>query len=208
MRRNQSFRRAAAYQLAAISAVVIGTIVLLAAMPAGAQQTSAPANNDERPKTSQAAPASPTPLSPESKSDVEWLTAYMMAHQGYRLDHMPALEDSFSKMTPTQLGTLRDFYEQKHEATMKQQELFHRMQAQQLANAEAQVAKQQRAMNTISTEQTQAANVENQQINIMHQEAAEAAMQNRAGYPYMYGGYPAYPYGYGGVYGGYRHYPY
>ena len=210
MQRAQSTRRAAAYQLAAMFTVIVGTIVLLAAMPVGAQPATTTPSSPEA-ATNQSA-KEPTPRVESGKdmtqSDIEWLTAYMLAHQGYRLNHMPALEDKFSKMSPTQLGTLRDFYEQKHEHTMKQQELFHRMQALQLSNAESQVAKQQRAMNMINVEQTQSANQEQQQLNTMHQQAAEAALQNRDSNLPMYGGYPAYPYGYGMPYGGYRPYGY
>src|SRR3990172_6422475 len=90
------------------------------------------------------------PAGSQAQSDQEWLTAYMMAHQGYRLDHMDALEDTFSKMTPTQLGTLKDFYEQKHAAMVRQQELFHRAQALQLSMGEANMQRQMQGMNQIN----------------------------------------------------------
>jgi len=131
-----------------------------------------------------------------TQADKEWLTAYMLAHEGYRLDHLDALEDKFSKMSPTQLGTLRNLYEMKHQAMMQQQQLFHRAQAQQFSWAEAETARQQQLTGTIGQEETSAANLEEQQLNQMHQEAAANAMQKSSMYPYGVGGYPASPYGY------------
>ena len=135
------------------------------------------------------------PAGSEAQRDQEWLTAYMMAHQGYRLDHMDALEDTFSKMTPTQLGTLKDFYEQKHAATMRQQELFHRAQALQLSMGEANIQRQMQGMNQINQEQSAAANLEDQRLARMHQEAAAASQEKSMMSPYGFGA------GYGSGYG-------
>jgi hypothetical protein len=73
------------------------------------------------------APAAPVQQqTPQQQADVEWLMSYMLAHEGYRFDDVPMMERSFGKMSPTQLHTLREFYEKKlalqthHAATMIQ----------------------------------------------------------------------------------------
>jgi hypothetical protein len=67
-------------------------------------------------------PAQSAPVqqqTPQQQSDVEWLMAYMLAHEGYRFDDVPMMERSFGKMSPTQLHTLREFYEKKHTLQMQ-----------------------------------------------------------------------------------------
>ena len=137
---------------------------------------------------------------PQSQADVEWLTAYMMAHEGYRLDHMPALEKSFAKMTPTQLHTLREFYERKHAMVMPQEATIRQMQAQQVSMAQAYQQRQQRSLNQFTQEESQAADAETRRINQMHEEAATNAGAARSYGPRIYpspgyGGYPFGPYG-------------
>ena len=162
-----------------------------------------------------AAPSAAPPAASEGangQDDQEWLTAYMLAHEGYRLHHVDALNDSFSKMTPSQLSTMRDLYEQKHQQMVQQQQLFHRMNALQVSMAEHQNARQQQMMSQINQEQSQAAGLEERQLNQMHMQAAEAAAQKSMTYPsYMQPmGYPYSPYGYGrpNLYHPYPAYPY
>lgn len=154
----------------------------------------APAASDQQTASDPQAAAAPSaPLPPQAQQDKEWLTAYMMAHQGYRLDHMDALEDAFGKMSPTQLATLRMMYEQKHAANMQAQALYQRAQANSVAMDEARVKRQAAAMNSINTEDTSAANFEDQRIKMMHEEAAQNYEQERsmktpaAGFPGYYG---------------------
>ena len=66
---------------------------------------------------------------PQAQADVEWLMSYMLAHEGYRFDDVPMMERSFGKMSPTQLHTLREFYEKKH--TLQTQHAATMIQAQQ-----------------------------------------------------------------------------
>src|SRR5262245_40224749 len=56
---------------------------------------------------------------PQARADVEWLMSYMLAHEGYRFDDVPMMERSFGKMSPTQLHTLREFYEKKYTIGMQ-----------------------------------------------------------------------------------------
>jgi hypothetical protein len=137
----------------------------------------------------------------QSQLDKEWLTAYFMAHEGYKLQHMPALEATLGKMTPTQLHTLRDMYDKKHSMMMQQQQIFNQWNAQKLAQAQAWSQRQQQQMNQISAEESQSASLEERQINQMHQEAAANAEIKNQSYPGMYGPY-------GGPYGGGYIHPY
>ena len=124
-----------------------------------------------------------------------------MAHQGYKLHHMPALEATLGKMTPTQLHTLRDMYDKKHSMMMQQQAIFNQWNAQKVAQAQAWSQRQQQQMNQISAEETQSASLEQRQIDQMHQEAAANAEMKNLSYPGMYGPY-------GGAYGGGYIHPY
>jgi hypothetical protein len=135
----------------------------------------------------------------QAQDDREWLTAYFMVHQGYKLHHMPAIDDTLNKMTPTQLHTLRDMYDQKHSMMMQQQATFNQLNAQKVAQAEAWNQRQQQQLNQLSAEETQAASLEDRQINQMHQEAAANAEAKSLSYPGNYGPYGS-PYGYGGGY--------
>ena len=174
-------------------------ITLFVATPLYAQQATTPA--------AQVPPPVPAPQqSPQSQADVEWLTAYMLAHKGYQLNHMSALEQTFSKMSPTQLHTLREFYEQKHAMVMQQTALIHQLQAQQVNMAQAYQQRQQQALDQFTQEQSQAATSETQRINQMHEQAAANAAAERMYGPRIYPspGYGVYPYV---PYGGPR-YPY
>ena len=190
------------------AAIVVGLVVTsVAAQQAPPATTAAPA---AAPTASAPAVGGsnwssyPPDVQAQAIRDQEWLTAYMMAHQGYRLDHMEALEDKFGKMSPTQLATLKLMYEQKHQAMVQSQQLFHQAQANQVAQAQAQIQKQQRAMNMINQEETGAATTEDQRLNAMHQEAFEANQDKQSmQYPYGMGGYMN-PYGYQGGYSPYR----
>jgi hypothetical protein len=184
----------------------VAMLICIAALDGVAQQTD-PATAQA---TTPATPAAnwsnfPPDVQAQAIRDQEWLTAYMMAHEGYRLNHMEALEDKFGKMTPTQLETLRMMYEQKRQSTIESEQLFRQAQAHQVAQAQMQIQNQQRAMGMINQEETAAATTEDQRLNQMHQEAFEAnqdkqMMQN----PYGMGGYMN-PYGARG-YGPYRGY--
>jgi len=155
-----------------------------------------------------AAPSKPLP--PQAQQDKEWLTAYFMANEGYRLDHMDALEDSFSKMSPNQLATLRMMYEQKQQSALKSEALYQRAQENAVSMDEAKVKRQTAALNSIDTENTSAANFEDQRIKQMHKEAYENYRQEQAmktpaaGFAGYYGSpYAPLPAGGGYRYGGY-----
>jgi hypothetical protein len=80
---------------------------------------------------------------PQEQADVAWLMAYMLAHEGYRFDDVPMMERSFGKMSPTQLHTLRQFYEKKHALQMQHAATTLQLQAQQTAAAAAAQRQQQ-----------------------------------------------------------------
>lgn len=93
------------------------------------------------PAQTQADPAAPASAStPSPEADVEWLTSYMLANEGYRFDDLPALEQSFEKMSPTQLRVLRQFFEQTHAMNMHRPDSIRRLQSQQTTTS---VAEQQ-----------------------------------------------------------------
>ena len=137
----------------------------------------------------------------QAQLDREWLTSYFLVHQGYKLHHMEAIDDTLGKMTPTQLHTLRQMYDQKHSMMMQQQAIFNQWNAQKVAQAQAWGQRQQQQMNQISSEETQSADAAQQQINQMHQEAAANAEIKNMSYPGYYGPY-------GGAYGGGYIHPY
>ncbi len=187
--------------------VVLGTLTLLVVvvaieLPSAAQNANQPATIGQLNLPGQAAAptdsgqaAQPT----QAQLDREWLTAYFLVHQGYKLHHMQAIDATLNKMTPTQLHTLRDMYDQKHSLMMQQQATFNQWNAQKVAQAQAWSQRQQQQMNQISSEESQSANAAEQQINQMHQEAAANAEMKNLSYPGYYG-----PYG-GGYGGGYIH---
>ncbi len=143
--------------------------------------------------------------SEQAKEAKEWLTAYMMVHHGYRLDHMDALEDKFNKMTPTQLQTLKMMYEQKHAANLRRDAMF--QQAQNKVNNihMSQLQGQQQMFNKAELQgEQESAAIEQNRLNQMHREAA-ANIRTKEAYP-LYGG-GGYRGGYGG-YGGYGAYGY
>jgi hypothetical protein len=161
--------------------------VVLSAAPVLAQ--SAPAPNVKTLETT------PSPSdSDQARQDREWLTAYMLAHQGYRLDHMEALEDKFNRMTPSQLRTLTEMYKMKHENDMRQSQLIYQAQQQAAAMAIARNQRQQALLDQDATLESQGAMIEQQRLNEMHREAFVNMLNNRSA-PYGYG--PGYGYGYG-----------
>jgi hypothetical protein len=160
--------------------------ILGAALPAGAQPSTPPA-------TTQSGQVS------QAQADREWLTSYFIVHQGYKLHHMPAIDDTLNKMTPTQLHTLREMYDKKHSMMMQQQATFNQWNAQKVAQAMAWNQRQQQQLNQISAEESQSASLEERQINQMHQEAAANAEMKNLSYPGAYGPYGS-AYGYGGGY--------
>lgn len=176
---------------AVLGALTLLVVIVAAELPSVAQNSPQP--------VAAPAPSSQSGAISQAQADKEWLTAYFMVHEGYRLHHKPALDATLNKMTPTQLHTLRDMYDQKRSLMMQQQANFNRMNAQQVAHAEAYDQKQQQQLNQVSAEETQSASLEERQINQMHQEAAANAEAKSQSYPGMYGPYGG-SYGYGGGY--------
>jgi hypothetical protein len=143
----------------------------------------------------------------EAQQDKEWLTAYMLTHQGYRLEHLDALNDVFGKMTPSQLHAMRLMYQEKYESSKRTDALMQRAQEQSASIGELQVKKEQTALKQINSGDTGSANLEDQRLTQMHREASENYQQEQAEKSPV-GGYPGYygtPYaprvpGYGGYY--------
>jgi hypothetical protein len=183
--------RRGATMRAILGALTLLAVIVAVELPSVAQNATPPA----------AAPVPSSQTNPvsQAQADREWLTAYFMVHEGYKLHHMPAIDATLNKMTPTQLHTLRDMYDQKHSLMMQQQATFNQWNAQKVAQAQAWDQRQQRQLNQVSAEETQSASLEERQINQMHQEAAANAEAKSLSYPGMYGPYGS-PYG-----GGYIH---
>ena len=102
------------------------------------------------------AQAAPTPAqTPQSQADVEWLTSYMLVHEGYRFDDLPALERSLEKMSPTQLRTLRQFIEEKHAMDIERAATVRQMPAEQLTSSALDKQRQQQALDQYNEDQSQ-----------------------------------------------------
>ena len=108
----------------------------------------------------------------QGRQSREWLTAYMLTHVGYRLHHLDALSDTFGKMTPSQLNTLKKFHEQKHQTTMRQQDFEQRMREQEAANAEAHNRMTDQQLNAFTSQQNQQGAATEQRLRAMHHEAS------------------------------------
>lgn len=108
----------------------------------------------------------------QAEDDRAWLTAYMLAHQGYRLHHTDALEYNFNKMSPKQLRYLVDFYKESHQQRMQQAnlELTQRKSMVAQTNAERKDQFNTAASSIEQGAEAGAANMQNQ-VNQMHQEA-------------------------------------
>ena len=104
----------------------------------------------------------------QGRQSREWLTAYMLTHGGYRLHHLDALNDTFGKMTPSQLNTLKEFHEEKHQATMRQQDFEQRMREQEAANAEAHNRMTDHQLNAFNSQQNQQGAAMEQRLRAMH----------------------------------------
>ena len=149
-----------------LGALTLLAVILALALPSAAQtqspqpvpgQLNLPGRGAQTVDASQSSQADPTSQPSQAQLDREWLTSYFLVHQGYKLHHMAAIDATLNKMTPTQLRTLRDMYDQKHTMTMQQQATFNQWNAQKVAQAQAWSQRQQQQMNQISTEETQSA---------------------------------------------------
>lgn len=160
----------------AVWSVLAASILLLmtVALAPGAEpqtpvhQPAAPSGTPVRPHETH------VQISPEEqgRQSREWLTAYMLTHGGYRLHHLDALNDTFGKMTPSQLSTLKKFHEEKHQATMRQQDVEQRMREHEAANAEAHNRMTDQQLNAFNSQQDQQGAASEQRLNAMHHEAS------------------------------------
>ena len=115
----------------------------------------------------------------QTEKDRDWLTAYMLAHQGYHLHHLDAVSDRINKLSPNQVRTLTDLYKQKHQMTLQSEALSQRIRAQQVAVAEAHLRQQQANMGKFDQLESQAAVIEDHRLNQMHREAFQNSQLNR-----------------------------
>lgn len=139
-----------------------------------------------------------TPDTPVAQQEREWLVAYLIAHQGYRIDQMDALEKRIDRMSPTQVQTLVDIYKQKHELALKREASYHQMRSQTLAaqTADYNQRLQQEQANRQAIDAS--ANAEQQRLNQQQQQAAQNVEQNQLFHQQSYGN-SANPY-FGGYY--------
>lgn len=139
------------------------------------------------------APASAQADTPQVKKDREWLVAYLIAHQGYRIDQMDALEKRIDRMSPTQVETLIDVYQQKHELALQREANYQRLQQQQFSMMQAQQAQRDHEQDVHTQELDQAANLEQSRLNTQAVQAGTPQTFPSSYAPFGYGyGYPAY----------------
>lgn len=177
-------RQAALLAMVFVLAVVAKTN---AQAPNTQPATTAPAT------TAPAAPASTQADTAQVKQDREWLVAYLIAHQGYRVDQMDMLEKRIDAMSPTQVETLVDVYRQKHDLALQREANYQRFQQQQFSMIQAQQAQQAQQQDNYTKELDASANLEQNRLDTQAQQA-ETPQNFPSGYaPYGYGyGYPAY----------------
>lgn len=163
-----------------------------ATRPAAAAPAAPPATST--PATTTTAPAAPAAAdTPQVQKDREWLVAYLIAHQGYRIDQMDMLEQRIAKMSPTQVETLVDVYRQKHDLALQREANYQRFQQQQLALYQSDQAQRDEAQTVHTQELDDAANVEQTRIDSQLKQAGTPQQFNYGPYGTGYGyGYPAY----------------
>lgn len=156
-----------------------------------------------------AATNAPAGNAPETETDREreWLVAYLIAHQGYRLDQMDSLEQRVGRMSARQVHTLVDLYQQKHELALQREK------SNQAARHQAYQAQTAAYNQRLQEEQTNrqdidsAAQAEQSRLNTQQSQAMQNIQESSLmhGPSYMGYGNPlsgGFYGGFGGYYGG------
>ncbi|MBX3415273.1 MAG: hypothetical protein KF708_21490 [Pirellulales bacterium] len=130
---------------------------------------------------------------PQVQKDREWLVAYLIAHQGYRIDQMDMLEKRIAQMTPTQVETLVDVYKQKHDLALQREANYQRFQQQQLSLYQQDQAQRNQEQEDYTQQLNDAANQEQSRINTQLKQSGTPQQFPYLPYGTGYGyGYPAY----------------
>lgn len=108
----------------------------------------------------------------------EWLVAYLIAHQGYRIDQMDALEKRIDRMSPTQVQTLVDVYKQKHDFALQREQSYQQMRNQAFSMQTADRAQAVHEQNTYQQELDAGAQAMQARLNEQQQQAARNFQQN------------------------------
>ncbi len=148
-------------------------------------------------------PAAGTPQPPQDdiQKEREWLVAYLIAHQGYRIDQMDALEKRIDRMSPTQVQTMVDLYQQKHDLALQREQAFQQMRKQSVSMQMADNQQRDQQEQTYRQELDSGAQAEQSRLNQQQAQAMQNIQMNQMSHQPMYGsgGY------YGGLYGGFYH---
>lgn len=136
----------------------------------------------------------------ETQQEREWLVAYLIAHQGYRIDQMDSLEKRIGKMSATQVHTLVDLYQQKHELALQREKSNQAARHQAFNLQTADYNQRLKDEQTARSEIDSAANAEQSRLNTQQSQAMQNIQESNLfhGPSYMGYGNPLY----GGYYGG------
>ena len=182
--------------LACLAVTFFAGGLALAQAPAPRSTAPAPAPATPAPATTAPVTAATTPAAadtPQVQKDREWLVAYLIAHQGYRIDQMDMLEQRIAKMSPTQVETLVDVYQQKHDLALQREANYQRFQQQQLSLYQSDQAQRDQQQQDYTQQLSDAANQEQTRINNQMQQAGTPQQFNYGPYGTGYGyGVPAY----------------
>jgi len=189
----------------------VGAAVTFGQQPAPRTPSAAPAPAAAAPSDIALPPDNPNASpdnandTPQVKKDREWLVAYLIAHQGYRIEQMDALEKRIDRMTPTQVETLIDVYQQKHQMALSREANWQQLQQQQFALMQTQQAQLAEQQDEHTKELDQAANLEQSRLEQQRQQA-ETPMNFPTNYgPALAPFYGGYGPGYGAYYDRYWH---
>ncbi len=136
-----------------------------------------------------------------TQQDREWLIAYLISHEGYNIHQIDQLEARLDKMSPTLIGSLVLLYQQKHERALQREAAVQAMRQNMVAADEAQLRRNQTALNRVNSDENAAAQHEQGVLDTQRQQTTQGYFQNApyrtmpyygSGYPYQY--FPAYGY--------------
>lgn len=206
-----------------LSSVVFATVLsaglaaLVQAQPAQPQRDSDPDTGyagPQRPPARSLAPGAarqpdlpapppagaPQPPQDNIQKEREWLVAYLIAHQGYRIDQMDALEKRIDRMSPTQVQTLVEVYRQKHDLALQREQAYQQMRNQAFAAQTADYNRRLQQEQTYRQELDAGAQAEQARLNQQQQQAMQNFQENAMMHQPYYFNAPTYmnPY-----YGGY-----
>lgn len=147
------------------------------------------------------------PAQDATQQEREWLVAYLIAHQGYRIDQMDELEKRMDRMSPTQVRTLVDLYQQKHQFALHRelanQQARNQAFSMQTADYNQRVQQEQMTRQELDAGATAEQSRLNQQQSQARQNVEQNSLMHQSNY--MNQGNYVNPYGGGAFYDRYWH---